>query len=223
MKKPLLSAAVVLTSLAMLGGCTKSNIVNADHQTVAVTGNPEDGAPENVEIDWEQVADDAHSIFDDKTEYPNSVKFSIYLNQETKEIMLLWAVDDKFSAEDLGRYAEDALKMFNDIVATQDGKIAMSDENSYGGLWKDYGVSLGIMPDSTKDDRDTWYLDCEYPAGEDFKLPDTKAALEVLKKHAAEEAAAAKTSAAVEETESSSEAEEEEADETESETETKAQ
>ena len=183
MKKPLLSAAVVLTSLAMLAGCTKSNIVNADHQTVAVTGNPEDGAPEDVEIDWEQVADDAHSIFDDKTEYPNSVKFSIYLNQETKEIMLLWAVDDKFSAEDLSRYAEDALKMFNDIVATQDGKIAMSDENSYGGLWKEYGLSVGIIPESTKEDPETWFMDVTYEAGTDFELPHTSEALAYMKRN----------------------------------------
>ena len=60
------------------------------------------------------------------------------------------------------------------MVATQDFSIERSSDTSYGGLWKTYGLSYGLAPESTQDDEDTWFISGSYPAGTDFKLPSAE-------------------------------------------------
>ena len=60
------------------------------------------------------------------------------------------------------------------IVHTQKFAIERSSDTSYGGLWKTYGLSYGLAPESTQDDEDTWFISGSYPAGTDFKLPSAE-------------------------------------------------
>ena len=47
--------------------------------------------------------------------------------------------------------------------------------NSYGGLWKTYALSFSIVPESTQDEEDTWFISGNFAAGTEFQLPDINA------------------------------------------------
>ena len=179
MKKLLL--LTVCAGALVFGGCTKSTIVNPHEVTVAA--NPDFEVKEDVEIEWQQVSDDAKALFLDKAEYPYSRDLVILLEPTEKQLQLLWVVADDFPEEELDHYAEDLVKEFNNIVAYQDFSIERAGVDSYGGLWKEYGLSVGIIPESTKEDPDTWFMDVTYEAGTDFELPHTSEALAYLKAH----------------------------------------
>lgn len=202
---------VLLACAAVLSGCApKSNIVSPDSTEGTVAGQPDFDAKDDVEIDWEQAKVDAEDIFTDTKEYPYSVDFHLLLQPEQKEIMLVWVVKDDLPSNQIAKYSEALVKGFNDMVATQDFSIERSSDTSYGGLWKTYGLSYGLAPESTQDDEDTWFISGSYPAGTDFKLPSAE---EIQK--AVDSVEAAETEAPEEEASGNSEeepAEENEAD-----------
>lgn len=166
---------VLLACAAVLGGCTpKSNIVQPDSTEGTIAGEPDFDVKDDVEIDWEQASVDAEDMFGDTNEYPYSVDFHFYLQPTQKEIMLVWVVKDDLPTDEIAKYSEALVKGFNDMVATQDFSIARSSEDSYGGLWKTYGLSYGLAPESTQDDEDTWFISGSYPAGTEFKLPSSE-------------------------------------------------
>lgn len=208
---------VLLACAAVLSGCApKSNIVSPDSTEETVAGQPDFDAKDDVEIDWEQAKVDAEDIFTDTKEYPYSVDFHLLLQPEQKEIMLVWVVKDDLPSSEIAKYSEALVKGFNDMVATQDFSIERSSDTSYGGLWKTYGLSYGLAPESTQDDEDTWFISGSYPAGTDFKLPSAEEIQKAVDSvEAAEAADAAETEAPEEEDSENSEeepAEENEAD-----------
>ena len=163
MKKLLL--LTVCAGALVFGGCTKSTIVSPQEYTLAA--NPDFEEKENVEIEWQQVSDDAKELFLDKEEYPYSRDLVILLEPTEKQLQLLWVVADDFPAEELDHYAEDLVKEFNNIVASQDFTIERAGVDSYGGLWKEYGLSVGIIPESTKEDPET-FIRKTFNAVDDF-------------------------------------------------------
>lgn len=166
---------VLLACAAVLSGCApKSNIVSPDSTEGTVAGQPDFDAKDDVEIDWEQAKVDAEDIFTDTKEYPYSVDFHLLLQPEQKEIMLVWVVKDDLPSNQIAKYSEALVKGFNDMVATQDFSIERSSDTSYGGLWKTYGLSYGLAPESTQDDRGYLVYSGSYPAGTDFKLPSAE-------------------------------------------------
>lgn len=208
---------VLLACAAVLSGCApKSNIVSPDSTEGTVAGQPDFDAKDDVEIDWEQAKVDAEDIFTDTKEYPYSVDFHLLLQPEQKEIMLVWVVKDALPSNQIAKYSEALVKGFNDMVATQDFSIERSSDTSYGGLWKTYGLSYGLAPESTQDDEDTWFISGSYPAGTDFKLPSAEEIQKAVDSvEAADAADAAETEAPEEEASGNSEeepAEENEAD-----------
>ena len=166
---------VLLACAAVLSGCApKSNIVSPDSTEGTVAGQPDFDAKDDVEIDWEQAKVDAEDMFTDENEYPYSVDFHLLLQPEQKEIMLVWVVKDDLPSSEIAEYSEALVKGFNDMVSTQDFSIERSSDTSYGGLWKTYGLSYGLAPESTQDDEDTWFISGSYPAGTDFQLPSAE-------------------------------------------------
>ena len=107
--------------------------------------------------------------------------FHSYMEPNKKQIMLIWVVADDLPDDQIGTYAEDLIKGFNDVVHTQDFSIEMSGEDSYGGLWKQYALSYSIVPESDQDNEDAWFISGSYEAGADFKLPDTKELISKVK------------------------------------------
>lgn len=167
---------VLLACMALLSGCTQSNIVQPTAETQI--GDPDFEVKDNVEIDWQQVSLDAEDMFEDKSTYPYSDNFSFRLEPNKKEVMLVWVVSDDFPDSEIQNYMEEMIKGFNDVVATQDFSIETSTSTTYGGLWKTYGLSFGIAPVSTQDDQETWFVSGGYEAGAEFVLPDINSAIE---------------------------------------------
>lgn len=171
---------ILIVCMALMSGCTKSNIVNTTGAETKA-GEPDFETKNDVTIDWPQVSEDAEAVFDNKNDYPYSESFSFHLEPKKKEIMLVWVVSDDLPNDEIQHYMDDLVKGFNDVVATQDFSIARSSETSYGGLWKDYGLYFGIAPASTQDDPETWYVSGNYAAGSNFVLPDVSGAIEKAK------------------------------------------
>ena len=176
MKKLLI---MLVACMALLSGCTESTIVKPTSETVV--GDPNFETQENVEIDWTQVSTDAEDMFKDTSTYEYGRDFHFYMEPNKKQIMLIWVVADDLPDDQIGTYAEDLIKGFNDIVHTQDFSIEMSGEDSYGGLWKQYALSYSIVPESDQDNEDAWFISGSYEAGADFKLPDTKELISKVK------------------------------------------
>ena len=130
---------------------------------------------------WTQVSTDAEDMFKDTSTYEYGRDFHFYMEPNKKQIMLIWVVADDLPDDQIGTYAEDLIKGFNDIVHTQDFSIEMSGEDSYGGLWKQYALSYSIVPESDQDNEDAWFISGSYEAGADFKLPDTKELISKVK------------------------------------------
>ena len=95
-------------------------------------------------------------MFKDTSTYEYGRDFHFYMEPNKKQIMLIWVVADDLPDDQIGTYAEDLIKGFNDIVHTQDFSIEMSGEDSYGGLWKQYALSYSIVPESDQDNEDAW-------------------------------------------------------------------
>ena len=164
---------ILIACMVLLSGCTQSNIVSPDSETKIA--DPEFGIQDDIDIDWSQVSTDADSIFEDEKTYPYSKGFHFYLEPNKKEIMLMWVVADDFPDNEIEHYADELIKGFNDVTAVQDFSIEHSSDDSFGGLWKRYGLSFSIVPESTQDDEETWFISGAFPAGTDFVLPDMSA------------------------------------------------
>lgn len=160
---------IMIACMALLSGCTQSNIVNPDSETRV--GNPNFEIEDGIEPDWSQVSTEADEVFEDVNAYPYSRGFSFYLEPNKREIMLMWVVADDFPDNEILHYTEELIKGFNDIVAVQDFSIDRAGTDSYGGLWSRYALTFNIVPESTQDDEETWFISANYPAGAEFVLP----------------------------------------------------
>ena len=114
----------MVACMALLSGCTESTIVKPTSETVV--GDPNFETQENVEIDWTQVSTDAEDMFKDTSTYEYGRDFHFYMEPNKKQIMLIWVVADDLPDDQIGTYAEDLIKGFNDVVHTQDFSIEMS-------------------------------------------------------------------------------------------------
>lgn len=164
---------MLIACMVLLSGCTQSNIVQPDSETRVA--DPDFEMQEGIEIDWAQVSTEAEEVFEDQGAFPYTRDFHFYLEPNKKEIMLMWIVGDDLPDREIRNYAEELIKGFNDVVAVQDFSIEKSSMDSYGGLWKDYSLSFSIVPESTQDDEETWFMTATFGAGVDFVLPDINA------------------------------------------------
>ena len=162
----------MVACMALLSGCTESTIVKPTSETVV--GDPNFETQENVEIDWTQVSTDAEDMFKDTSTYEYGRDFHFYMEPNKKQIMLIWVVADDLPDDQIGTYAEDLIKGFNDIVHTQDFSIEMSGERFLRRTVETVCTVLQHVPESDQDNEDAWLSVGSYEAGADFKLPDTK-------------------------------------------------
>ncbi|MDO5418280.1 MAG: hypothetical protein Q4F29_13855 [Lachnospiraceae bacterium] len=159
MRKKKILAAVIGCVFVLSAGCTKSNILK-----------PEMAAPDftivtDVELDWNQISEDVISCYEDTDEYPGLVTFNYAHKDEEKMIKAQMFVDDTVDGKEAASYAADLIRYINDSIAIQNNSLAMSTDKNYGGFFDDYGFSVQVMPEATKDDESTWLVNMTVEAG----------------------------------------------------------
>lgn len=133
----------------LLCGCTKSNIVQPDDETMG----PDFNMYMNIVIDEDQLHDDVDDIYLDPDDYPMgaAIDFELHLDEEYVDVVAV--VKDGTSPEDTAFFADAAVKGINDQVAVQDFSYGESDTDTFGGLYQDNVVNLKV------------YTESEYKAG----------------------------------------------------------
>lgn len=143
--KPLI---LVLGCAVLLGGCTKSNIVQPSVEPGETMG-PDFNLYNDIELDLDQLKEDVEDIFLDASEYPAAagLEFTVNIPEEYVDVTVI--VKDGTSPEDAAFTAAEAVKIINDQVAVQDFGYAESTEDYFGGLYQDNVIRLKIYDEST--------------------------------------------------------------------------
>lgn len=179
--------AVLSLVVLALGGCTQSST----DATVVEMGNEEvdpdklkDGGEADVTLarednilvfddetedtslyDWDQVRDQAEALFTDKSVFPQSVKMDFTADESKMSVELTWVLLNGTSKEDAEEYATMLVRQFNDIVAVQSTDLENASDDSFGGLWDQFSLSVKV---GTEDGK--WLVDKSYKAGEKIDL-----------------------------------------------------
>lgn len=130
--------------MALLTGCTQSNIV----QPTEMEG-PDFNMYTDIVIDEDQLHDDVDDIYLDEVDYPmaSAIDFELHLDEEYLDVTVV--VKDGTSPEDTAFFTDVALKGINDEVAVQDFSYGESAEDTFGGLYQDNEVNLKVYDEST--------------------------------------------------------------------------
>ena len=161
MKKLLLTLSCVL----LLCGCTKSNIVSPEGPV-----EPDFSIKEDVVLDMVQIQETLDELFVGSEEYPFGKEIEFYIDEKDTSLYLMVTVADDTDPQVAAEYGMAMIEAFNDEVATQDFSYAPSSEESYGGFSDKYHVWIQIMPESTKEDEETWIVDDNIPAGTNYMV-----------------------------------------------------
>lgn len=179
--------AVLSLVVLALGGCTKSST----EATVVEIGNEEvdpdklmDGGEDDETLareenylvfddetedtslyDWEQVKDQADSLFMDTDVFPQAVKMEFTADEDAMAVSLTWILKNGTSNEEAEEYATMLVRQFNDIVAVQSAELENAEGDSFGDLWNQFALSVKV---GTEDG--TWIVDKSYKAGEKIDL-----------------------------------------------------
>ena len=177
---------VVILSLCVLAlsGCTKSSI-STDAPAAGEQVGPgkeitdgdsferlpliDDEPVDESLFDWEQVDEESQDLFADADFYPQTVKMSYEGDEEAKTVKLMWVLKNGTTEEDAMTYAAEMVQKFNDILAVQTVDYEMASADSFGGIWKDFALTVQV---STEDG--TMLIDKSYEAGAaiDLELPE---------------------------------------------------
>ncbi|MEY8339172.1 hypothetical protein AALB16_14335 [Lachnospiraceae bacterium 62-35] len=143
----------------LLCGCTDSNMVTPEG-----TAAPDMIIRENVQLDWNQIRDDLNDDYVGTSDYPFGVEIDINADDSNAYVMV--TVKDDTTREDALRYATQLIRGCNDAVASQDLGYTASTNDYYGGYAETHNIWIQVMPESTKDDEDTWLVDDVIMAGD---------------------------------------------------------
>lgn len=150
---------LLLASMLVLSGCTKSNIVKG--------GQDYSDMPQPVEgIVWEQLWEEWDEMYTDQDLYPFSetVNGGVYADENTMKFFIL--LNQEISKEEAAEYATTVLKGLGDLMAGQNPDLTASGDDSYGSYMDKYNIYVMVSPDATKSDESTWILEDTIPAGE---------------------------------------------------------
>lgn len=133
--------------MALLCGCTKSNIVNPETDPSQEPG-PDFNLYNDIVLDEEELYREVNDIYVDPVDYPMAVGIEFELHLDDGYVDIVAIVKDGTSKEDAALYAEVAIKGVNDEVAVQDYSYAQSEQDSFGGLYQDNEINLKVYEES---------------------------------------------------------------------------
>ena len=164
-----------------LSGCTKSS-VSEESLAALQAGVVPSGVIEEEQIvvdksvqitketdpfvfDWEQVEEDVTDMFMDEDYYPLGVEVSYEEDMEAKSLKLIWVLKDEATDEDAMEYAVELVQQFNNIMVTQKDCYEFAKNDTFGGLWEAFALTVQIA----KEDG-TMMIDKTYDAGAEIDL-----------------------------------------------------
>lgn len=185
--KLLKKLALLGLMVMVLGGCTKSSVSTAPEDMDPAKMNTEedetlprdqnflveDDTEEASLYDWDQVRDETNEFFMDANTYPLTSSMTFTADESAKSVELDWVLKNEATEDDAMTYAVEMVKNFNDIVAIQTTDVANSSEDSFGGLWDSFALTVKV----TKEDGTT-LLDKSYAAGEKIDLVQEEVSVE---------------------------------------------
>ena len=160
MKKKILTTALLAAGMLSLSGCVERKIVV--RQTQEET--PDFAIKEDIVIDWDEVRNECEAVLiSDDFPHVEYIDFAVY--EEDKIIRLILPLDEVITQIESLDYGTAYIKMFNDIVATQDFSYAKSGEDYYGGLWDEYNLILEVFKEEELVFPELYYINQDIPAG----------------------------------------------------------
>lgn len=154
----MLTIGLVMGMSALLAACGERKIVSPENE------QPYTEITEGIQIDWDQVNYDfTYAIDEAYPEISSYIDFEVI--EDKKTIRLIWPLQNTATQLDAINNGAGYIKMFNDIVATQDFSIAKSSENYYGGLWDRYTLQLEIFKEGDLLFPEKYYVNQEIDPG----------------------------------------------------------
>ena len=154
----MLTIGLVMGMSALLVACGERKIVAPENE------QPYTEITEGIQIDWDQVNYDfTYAIDEAYPEISSYIDFEVI--EDKKTIRLIWPLQNTATQLDAINNGAGYIKMFNDIVATQDFSIAKSSENYYGGLWDRYTLQLEIFKEEDLLFPEKYYVNQEIDPG----------------------------------------------------------
>ena len=152
--------ALIITVVFMSTGCVEREIVTNKPITVV----PDITIKEDVEIDWNQVMEDCESALN-ADEYPYGAYLDFAVHDDDNVTEIIWPVKQECPIEEMPAYAEAYAKAFNDAVATQDFKYAVSSDDSYGGYWDSHDMDVQVYYERDIMEPENYWVNQIVPAG----------------------------------------------------------
>lgn len=157
--------ALIFAVVILSTGCVEREIVI----NKPINEVPDVTVKENIEIDWDQVMEDCEAALnEDEFPYGSYLDFAVHDDENLTEI--IWPVKPECPIEEMPAYAEAYAKAFNDAVATQDFKYAVSSDDSYGGYWDTHDMDVQVYYEKDIMWPENYWINQLVPAGTNDKI-----------------------------------------------------
>ena len=156
---------LLLTGLCglLLTGCTKSNYVSPD--SASADDGPDFNVYENYELDEDQLMADVLDVGTDPDNYPMAVAIDFGLRMDEGKINIAAIVKDDTSTEDALWYDNEAIKVLNDQIVSQDISYEMSSDKYFGGVFDKNDAYLDIYTQTAFNNGEEPLFSVVIPAG----------------------------------------------------------
>ena len=177
MKKIGKLSLILAALVALLCGCTQSNIVSPTGGTIAGDGVPDVEVDKNISIDWPEVREDLRDSFlDPYGEFADYVlDMDVRYDGGSGLLTVLLPVPNKTTGEVAVVYAETVLKAVGSSIATQNFYYEAPDEEEadktyYGSYFDEHDVCVQVFFYDEEGKTDTYLVNDTMKAGEQRAL-----------------------------------------------------
>lgn len=164
---------ILVALVAMLCGCTQSNIVSPTAGTVEGDGQPDVEVDKDIAIDWTEVREDLRDKFlDPYGEFADYVlDMDVRYDAENRSLTLLMPVTHKTTDEVAVVFGETVLKEVGVSISTQNFYYTAPDEDEtdktyYGSYFDDHDVLVQVFFYDEEGQTDKYLVNDTVKAGE---------------------------------------------------------
>ena len=168
---------ILLASVALLCGCTQSNIVSPSSGMVQGDGQPDLEVDKNIDIDWQEVREDLRDQFlEPYGEFADYVMdLDAKYDKDSDKVIVLLPVSHKTTGEIAELYGQEVLKAVGTYEAEQNFYYEAPDPEEtdrlyYGTYFDDHDVLVQVFPYDKEGDESAYLVNDTIKAGEQRAL-----------------------------------------------------